>query len=329
MDAKQLDDEPGSPGRDPVRRSHQSLTADDGVLARFDRPRASVPATVALVSDPHVSTDETGSWKLFHRTRERFRATIEDLEGEGVDCLAIAGDLTKDGARRDLDWIESALDDLAVPCVTVPGNHDVKEVRVAEFENRFTSAGLPVHRRIGGVDLIGLNSASTPEGGAEAREKVVSEAQLEWLERTLPETTAPVVVTHHNLPGLDDALGDADWDPHSPVENAEALIDVLSRHDVPLHLSGHVHLLGLTRNEGVRGLIAPALSSFPQSYLLLEVDGRGTTVRCRTPTDEAQLEEAYREAQSDSTRSEVVSELTVDALANLPIADEWSESTEE
>lgn len=160
-----------------------------------------------------------------------------------------------------------------------------------------------------------------PDAEATA-DSVVSDDQLDWLEETLPDTTDPIVVMHHNLLGLRDHIGDHGWEPHPPVENADALLEVLSRHDVPLHLSGHVHLLSLTRNEGVRGLIAPPLSSFPQAYLLLEIDETGTTVRCRTAVNEEAIEEAYDESQSHSVRSMVISRLNAEQLRSRPLLDE-------
>lgn len=323
MDTKHLGDQSPSTGEDTIQRVLRTLTESDGVVARFERPCAVTPTTIALISDPHIATEEKGTWKMFHRTQERFQETLAALTSQEIDCLLLSGDLTKDGARNDLEWIHSELEGIDIPYLAVPGNHDVTEFPVTYFADRFTSSGFPVHHQIADIDLIGLNSALTPdESGGDAVEDIVSDEQLEWLEETLPDTSNPIVVTHHNLPGLHDRVGDVAWDPHSPVGNADAVLDVLSRHDVPLHLSGHVHLLARTVTEGVNGLIAPALSSFPQSYLLLEIDDTGTTVRCRSTADEDGIEEAYQKSRTYSTRSKVISDLTTEQLADLPLVDE-------
>jgi Icc-related predicted phosphoesterase len=299
----------------------ESVTAPDGIVARFDRPRAASPTTLAVLSDPHVATDASGSWKLYHRTRDRFRETVAALEGLDVDALVIAGDLTKDGEEADLKWVRAALDDLDVPVLAVPGNHDVKAFDVAHFEDRFADGGFPIRLHLDGVDLIGLDSTVIPDEGATA-DGVVSEDQLDRLERILPETTDPIVVMHHNLPGLGEQIGEDGWEPHPPVGNADALLEVLSRHDVPLHLSGHVHLLSLTLERGVRGLIAPPLSSFPQACLLLDIDETGTTVRCHSAASKEAIEEAYGESQTYSERSRVISWLNARQLGSLPLLDE-------
>lgn len=297
------------------------ITGPEGVVARFDRPRAPSSTTIAVVSDPHVATGASGTWKLYHRTRDRFREALAAIEGFDVDALVIAGDLTKDGEKADLDWVGSALGEVSVPVLVVPGNHDVRELDVGRFERRFTDGGCPTRLRVGGLDVIGLDSTIDP-GEKDTADGVVSGDQLEWLERTLPRTTEPIVVMHHNLPGLGKQIGEHGWEPHPPVGNAETLLELLSTHDVPLHLSGHVHLLSLTLDRGVRGLIAPPLSSFPQACLLLEIDQTGTTVRCRSVAGREALEEAYSEAQSHSIRSKVISRLNARQIDTLPLLDE-------
>ena len=301
-----------------------TLAGDGAVVAEFDRPRSDTPTTLAVVADPHVSTGETGTWKVFHRTRRRFEDTLAEVEADGVDCLVVAGDLTKDGAPADLDWVEEALASTDVPTVVVPGNHDVVEVDVTEFASRFESEGYPVVRRAGGVDVVGLNTAAIPaeeDPDSEGVEGVVSEAQLARLDERLAETADPIVVSHHNLPGVDATMADYEWAPHDPIGNAGALVDVLERHDVNLHLSGHVHLLSHAADRGVDALVAPALSSFPQAYLRVDIDADGTTVRCRTPADADGVAEAYEAARDGGTRSRAVSGVNTDLLASLPLVD--------
>ena len=299
----------------------EAITASEGVIAHFDRPRTASLTTLAVVSDPHIATEARGTWKLYHHTRDRFRRTLADLGDHNVDAVVIAGDLTKDGEDHDLNWIRTAFDGLTIPILSVPGNHDVKNFDVSRFEDQFTGEGYPAHLRLNSLDVIGLNSA-----GASDEEPIangaVSADQLDWLEEMLPDMTDPIVIMHHNLPGLCNHIGDHGWEPHPPAENADALLEVLSRHNVPLHLSGHVHLLSLTLNKGVRGLIAPPLSSFPQAYLLLEINETGTTVRCRTAMDREAVEEAYDESQSHSVRSRVISRLNAEQLRRLPLLDE-------
>lgn len=305
----------------------RALHGNGAVLARFDRPRSVAGRTVAVVSDPHVSVTGTGTWKLFHRTRQRFLQALDEVEAQDVDCLVLAGDLTKDGAPADYNWMDGVLGSSSVPALAVPGNHDVTGGTAEEFAARFTDDGYPTTCRVGDVDLIGLNSVVAPDADdGDGRRRIVSKTQLTWLETHLPEADDPVVITHHNLPGVEAVLADHEWDPHPPIENAGELVSVLDRHGVGLHVSGHVHVLAGAQRQGVNALVAPALSSFPQAYLRLDIDATGTTVRCRTPADQDGIAEAYEAARDGPARGRTVAEVNGTLLADPPAPD-GTEST--
>ena len=343
--------EPGNDARGNGRATDHS---DAGpALARFERPRSATPTTIAVVSDPHVSTEREGTWKVFHRTQERLRTVLADASDRGVDAVVLAGDLTEDGAVADFDAVDALLADASVPAFAVPGNHDVRKAfdehdgrplssfTTSYVANGVTTAtnavdtmdgtdatnGLPFHARVGGVDVVGLNSAATPDGALDdAHDGAVSADQLSWLAETLPDADAPVVVMHHNLPGLE--CGDlGSWRSSYPVRNADALVETLARHDAPLLVSGHLHMPAVSRVAGVRQVVSPPLSSFPQAALLLEVGPGGTTVRYVPVAEPRAVEEAYMHAKADSERSNAVANLTLDQLSTLPFVDEHSPPT--
>lgn len=298
------------------------------LLARFARPRTDTPTTLAVIADAHVSVDGAGSWKVHHRSESLLRTALGDAADRGVDAVVFAGDLTRDGARADFEAVKRLASDCPVPCLGVPGNHDVPKdfddhdvPTVAEFEAAFAPDGLPFHERIGGIDLIGLNSASSPDGSlAGTHDGAISEGEVTWLDRVLADVETPLVVSHHNLPGLLETEAFA-WRSSFPVGNAGALVEVLARHDVSLHVSGHLHVPAIAESNGVRELVCPSLCSFPQAYLLVTVDERGTTVRLVPAADGPGVAEAYMLALDDTSRSRAVVEHVVDQLRELPLAD--------
>lgn len=316
------------------KRNHPCTNADAGTLfARFARPRTDAETTLAVIADPHVSTERGGTWKVFHRTEDRLRAALADANARDVDGVVFAGDLTEDGRPADFDRVADLLEPLRAPSVAVPGNHDVPKAfddhdtpPVAEFADRFAPGDLPFRARLGDVDVLGLNSAANPDGSLDAtHDGAISAAQLDWLDAALADADAPLVVTHHNLAGLDASVGDEGYAPHPPVEAADEFAATLARHDA-LHVSGHVHLPAITEAEcgdvGVRGVVCPALSSFPQAYLLAEVGPDGTTLRLVPVADSEGVAEAYGLARSHSARSEDVAEMVERQLAALPLVDE-------
>jgi len=283
-----------------------------------------------VVADAHVSTRLDGSWKVFHRTMDRLRTAVADLNDRAVDAVVFAGDLTENGAREDFEAVHDVVRELEPPSMAIPGNHDVPKTfdeddvpTLAEFEAMFSPAGLPFAERVGGVDLVGLNTASTPDGSlADTHDGEVSPDQTAWLDGVLADADAPLVVMHHNLPGLLARTGGHSWRSSFPIRNHEPLVDVLASNDAPLVVSAHLHLPAVTETAGVTELVSPALSTFPQGYLLVEVDETGTTVRYVPVADTAGVREAYDHAQRHTTRSSAVARLTAAQFSKLPLVDE-------
>jgi predicted phosphodiesterase len=311
------DDGPGEDGAGPV-------------LARFDRPRSPGRTSVAVVSDPHCSTRQTGTWKCYHRTERRLRTAIDGCNDRGVDAVVFAGDLTAEGRTRDFDAVHDALAGLSAPAFAVPGNHDVPKPwndhdvpTVAAFGRRFAPDGLPFHADVGGLDVVGIDTATAPDGSlAEGHAGRASADQLAWLDEVLPRLDEPVVVGHHNLSSELPSVPGATARATFPLEDATALLETLALHDVSLYCSGHLHVPAVAERAGVRELVVPPLSSFPQGHLRLEVGPGGTTVRFVPVAGPAGVEESYLAARKASARTEAVAEATAAQLGRLPLRDE-------
>lgn len=310
----------------------RSRGAESGpLLARFARPRCATPTTLAVLADPHLSTRRVGTWKRFHRTEHRLSAAVADVNRRDVDAVVVAGDLTEDGHPADFERVHDLLGDLAPPTFAVPGNHDVPMAAdphetppLGEFERRFTPGGLPFHARVTGVDLVGLNTASAPDGSLfDSHEGAVSPPALSWLRETLSETETPLVVGHHPLADAEaSGLPVAGWRSSVPLRDADALRETMAAGDAPLYLSAHLHVPTVARPGAVRELVVPPLCSFPQGYVLLRVGPAGTTVRYVPVADGEAAREAYLAALDDKPKSEAVARLAADRFGSLPLADE-------
>ena len=306
------------------------------LLARFARPTAADRTTLAVVSDPHVAVDDADTWKVFQHTEERLGAAVADVNERAVDAVLFAGDLTKDGAPREFDAVDALLDDLDVPYAAIPGNHDVpKEFDAHDtppldaFVDRYPPGEVPFAERLGGVDVIGLNTASSPDGGLRStHDGGVSAEQVAWLADALADLDDPVVAMHHNLPGVVDQFRDyrdrtgAAMGTPPVLRDPDPVVDALAEADVPLVLSGHVHFTTVAETAGIRELVAPPLCSFPQGYLLLDVGPRGTAVRFVSVGDQPALEEAYVAAADDSATANGRASLAAIRLAGAPLMDE-------
>lgn len=335
------------------------------VMARLAAPTATRHTRFAVVADPHLSTRDSGSPKQFDRTEARFEAAIADINSRGVHAVVSVGDLTKDGAPWDFDRVDDLLCDLDAPFLAVPGNHDVpktfddhRSASRGRFVDRYTPGSLPYHVQINGVDCFGLDSAWTPEGDLrESHDGRITDAQLGWLTSRLDDADCPVVFTHHNLPPTArqaEASGVASRIDMSAVpimRNGEAVMETLAAAEVPLVLTGHIHLPGVAfhgqqptepaagpipqtadpvvanrshaDSPTVAEITAPATCTFPQAYLLVDIDSRGTTVRYVPIASERESLVAYRARLDGTDVDRGQAALGAIRTAQFPLVEEW------
>jgi len=306
------------------------MTPRGPVLARLDRPRA--PATrLAVVADPHVADGAEGTWKVYHRTADRFGAALRDADAVEADAVVLPGDLTRDGHPPEFDRVDALLADCDCPALAVPGNHDVPKVTddhaspdAAAFADRYADGEFPVVRRVGGLDLVGVNTASADGRLQDTHEGGVFAAQLDRVDDALAAADTPVVVAHHPVAAPADHVGPFAPAPlHPPLANADGLRTLLDRHDVPLLVTGHNHWPALGRTGGTWDLAAPASCSFPPAMLVLDVTPEGTTVSLVSLAERGGLEEAYRYAVAGSERSRAIADRITDGhLDAVPLVDE-------
>ncbi|WP_394742152.1 metallophosphoesterase family protein [Natronococcus roseus] len=280
-----------------------SAVGDRVLLGRLDHPRTDRARRIAVVGDPHVATRASGTYRVFHRTEQRLRAVIDDVNDRDVDLVVFPGDLTKDGEPWNYDRIDVLLEDLTVPFLATPGNHDLRKQgddhrcpSTATFAERYAGGSLPARYDLDGLNLFVLNSAAGRNGPyTETHRGRISDDQLEWLDEGLRDASTPVVVCHHNpIPLVSEPLCETDTWKWFTMSERDRFQSILETHGVGLVVSGHHHLPSLVKRGGVRQLIAPAVASYPQAYCLLEIDATGTNVWLISHADETGRDEAYR-----------------------------------
>jgi len=82
------------------------------------------PTRLAVIADPHLATDASGTWKCYHRTEAFLERAVDEVRSREPDGIVVAGDLTKDGEPHNFRRYDELVDPLG-SVVTIPGNHDV------------------------------------------------------------------------------------------------------------------------------------------------------------------------------------------------------------
>lgn len=327
-----------------IRSSMNKESVPDGgwpLLARTSKPRARDPVRIAVLADPHTTATETGTWKLLHRTEEYLQRAVDDLEGdtvENVDLVIHAGDLTRDGRSEEFDRFDEIVGDLTAPSIAVPGNHDVEKSSddhespsLAEFKARYGVDEYPHICDVGGVQVVALNSATTPDGSLrDGWGGAVSNTQLQKLRCQLPDLSDPIVVLHHNLFPQPEHPQGSPWDGFV-VHNSSEVVDVLAANDVPLVISAHHHLpsaihSNTTSEDTPLEVVSPAICSFPQAYLVLEIDRTGTAIRYVPLAEHDEHAEAWHAARTGEPVGVGIATMAEKRLQNIPLYDERTET---
>lgn len=302
------------------------------VFARLSRPVSRTPTRIAVVSDPHVTPTGSGTWKVYHRTETRLRTAVSVISDLDVDAAVFCGDLTRDGRPDEYAVVDEILSDLTVPWVSVPGNHDVPKQwddydapSPTVFADRYATGEFPFTFTVGGVDIVGLDSASgSPDVGLyDTHDGVIPDQHLEELADHLADATTPLLVLHHNLFHPREHSGQFPDGDFYQLRNSDTLHEILAAHDVPLVLSGHIHWPATTVRDGVREVIAPATCSFPQSVFVADIDRAGTTIRLVPLAGPKGIAEAYTLARNGAAHGQgIAAHADRGVLSSFPLVDE-------
>jgi 3',5'-cyclic AMP phosphodiesterase CpdA len=300
------------------------------VFAHLERPRPETPTRLFVAADPHLTPTASGTWKVYHRAETRLRTAVDVANDRSVDAFVLLGDLTRDGHEREYAVADAVLSDLSAPLVAVPGNHDVPKVwddyvapSATAFGERYGLGGYPFRARVGGLDLLCLDTASAGGRLTGTHEGEVSAATLDWLRRTVDGVDHPVVVGHHALFHPRDHVGPFPDGDFYQLRNAGPVRETLADRSGVLALAGHLHLPSTTARDGVREILAPSTCSFPPAGLLVEAGPEGTTVRLVPLAAGRGMAEAYVRASAGDAHGQGVAAYADEGLlADLPQADE-------
>lgn len=174
---------------------------------------------------------------------------LELIARRAPDLVVISGDLTQRAKPGQFREARAFVDRIAVPTLTVPGNHDVPMYRIWER----VLAPYGAYRRYFARDLepifedrellvVGVNTAfnwTTKHGRIEHRRLREVEHRL----AAAPAGVTRIVVAHHEL------IPAPRWGSRKVLRNARRSVEVFARAGVELVLSGHLHQAWVGNSE--------------------------------------------------------------------------------
>ena len=225
---------------------------------------------------------EYGDGKIVTYIDQITDAFLDEVVKQHPDALVLSGDLTLNGEKsshKDLAEKLHRVENHGIPVLVIPGNHDINNHQAARYKGE---ARLPAEyttpaefRQI--YRAFGYDEAASEDPNSlsylyELDENTwllmidscqyspvnkvvgaISEAAYEWVEQQLEAAwdagVEIIPVAHHNL--LDESEIYVD---ECTIEHSEQFIDLLEAWDVPLFLSGHLHVQHCKRSEDNRGI---------------------------------------------------------------------------
>jgi len=177
------------------------------------------------------------------------RGVLEFIDLHRPDMVVLSGDLTQRAKPEQFRQAREFVDNIPVPTLVVPGNHDVPMYRVWQrvfdpfgtYRRHFSEELEPVYRD-DEMLVVGINTAFnwTIKDG---RIKLKRLLEVGELMASVPETVFKVVVAHHHL------IPPPNFGTQRVLANAYDAIDLFSSAGVDLILSGHLHQAYIGNSE--------------------------------------------------------------------------------
>lgn len=186
------------------------------------------------ITDTHLFAEQQGCL-LGIDTNQSFCAVIDEIKQQtsDIDLIVATGDFVQDGSKEAYLRFAQKVTELSVPCVWLPGNHDVYD----HMKEIFTQQNFPEKKLIliGDAWLIVMLNSQVP-GKAYG---ILSDEELTFLYNTLTYyTNRNIVIFLHHHP----IMSNCQWlDQHS-LRNHEDLGALIKQHKhVKSIIWGHIH----------------------------------------------------------------------------------------
>jgi hypothetical protein len=210
------------------------------------------------------------------------------------DFVVSAGDIiTGEGVgipklTADFDLLKKKLAGLKCPFYPVPGNHEIIQQEgnpqyEAPYKAAFGAERVNYTFHAAGIQFVMLNDSGAPQSNQTA----VGHARREWLRGVLGGSpkTPKIICCHIPLaPVRDPEVLKQSFPYGSEIAHDDEMLKIVTdpANNVIAVLSGHLHLTGVARFNGIYQIVVSGSASYPCDYAYYEVFANRIHVRMYT-----------------------------------------------
>lgn len=242
-----------------------------------------------------------GDGKIVSYISEIMAAFLEEVKLMEPSILILSGDLTLEGEKlshEELAMLLKQVEDAGIPVLVIPGNHDINNSKAAGYNKSGRFPAQPtsplefvsIYNNYGYDEAISRDDKSLSyvyDFNDEIRFLMLDSCQYipvakiggmikddtyEWIEEQLAkadEEDAQIIpVSHHNL--LDQS---EIYVEDCTIEHSEKFISMLSEWEIPIYLSGHLHVqhTKVSDDGDIYEMTTASLATAPCQYGILDI----------------------------------------------------------
>lgn len=251
-----------------------------------------------------------GDGKVTNYIWEITEAFVQEVIQERPEILILSGDLSLNGelaSHREFAGYLKQIEDAGIPVAVIPGNHDINNIGASRYlEGRRVPAETTtpeqfyqIYRDFGYDEAVSrdgqslsyvykaaedlwlfmLDSCQYRQGNLVGG--MIDLETYDWIEEQLEAAAdagvAVLPVSHHNL--LEESQI---YQDDCTIEHSEKLIEMMELWEVPLYLSGHLHVQHYMNSDtewdgtkGIYEIVTSSLATPPCQYGVLYVQEDG------------------------------------------------------
>lgn len=211
---------------------------------------------IVQITDLHIGQANADTYGV--DIRHNFLMVLGELKTLDPDYIVITGDLCYEYGELEIyRWIKSKMDNLKIPYLVIPGNHDDSAMMREVFEIEYTQEEDEIFfaKRLGKQRALFLDSSQAS----------MSDIQLKWLKRQLKQSADEPLLIFTHYPPMKAGVPFMDT-KHSYKESSE-LLEILEEYPSNIYLfCGHYHIDRLLSQNKLHVQISPSIICQIDSY---------------------------------------------------------------